>query len=190
VNPVPGRAAGNIAAVRGGSRTRWAVLAVAILAAGCSSGGSKAAGPTTTTGRTVVPTGPTGPATTAGSTLSTTTTTTSSLDRTVMASAGGLTITLAVTPIKSKGSKPIAFNLSAQEGEAHGALEYQLFYGDGKTDQNPAPQYCVTAASVAHSTWTLTHHYAAPGTYMVVLTAWANCTRDRARTQAVAVTIT
>jgi hypothetical protein len=189
VNPVPGRAAGNIAAVRGGSRTRWAVLAVAILAAGCSSGGSKAAGPTTTTGRTVVPTGPTGPATTAGSTLSTTTTT-SSLDRTVMASAGGLTITLAVTPIKSKGSKPIAFNLSAQEGEAHGALEYQLFYGDGKTDQNPAPQYCVTAASVAHSTWTLTHHYAAPGTYMVVLTAWANCTRDRARTQAVAVTIT
>ena len=162
---------------------------MAILAAGCSSGGSKAASPTTT-GRTVGPPGPTVPATTAGSTLPTTTTTSSSLNRTVMTSAGGLTITLAVTPIKAKGTKPISFNLSAQEGEAHGALEYQIFYGDGKTDQNPAPQYCATAASVAHSAWTLTHHYASPGTYMVVMTAWANCTRDRARTQAVAVTIT
>ena len=190
MNPVIGRAAGIIAAVRGGRRTRLAALAVAILAAGCSSGGSKAASPTATTGRSVVPTGPTVAVTTAGSTLPTTTTISSSLNRTVMASAGGLTITLAVTPVKAKGAKPISFDLSAQEGEAHGALEYQIFYGDGKTDQNPAPQYCVTAASVAHSTWTLTHHYAAPGTYMVVMTAWANCTRDRARSQAVAVTIT
>ena len=169
------------------------MVALAVLAATCSSGGRKAAAPAaspTSAGGSAGPSGPRVTPTAAASTLATTTTTTSSLNKSVAARAGGLSITLAVAPARASRVKAISFNLSAQEREAHGALEYQIFYGDGKTDQNPAPQYCVSVASPAQEIWTLSHRYTAPGTYMVILTAWANCTRDRARTQAVAVTIT
>ncbi len=164
----------------------WVVVAVALatLVAGCTSSGSGKS-----TGTTLALTNPTLVRPTVAATVPATTTTNNSLTRTAMAAAGGLTINLVVMPARAKARTTISFRLSAHEGEAHGALEYQIFYGDGTSDQNPAPQYCVTTPSVADQSWSLSHSYATPGTYMAFLTATATCTRDRAVTQHIAITI-
>ncbi|HVA05691.1 MAG TPA: hypothetical protein VNG12_03010 [Acidimicrobiales bacterium] len=75
----------------------------------------------------------------------------------------------------------MTFTITATETHAPGELHYQLTYGDGSQDANVTNSLCTQGPGGPLSqTWTLTHQYAAAGTYTVVLNVGANCTPDKA----------
>jgi hypothetical protein len=76
---------------------------------------------------------------------------------------------------------PVTFTLTATESHAPGALGYVITYGDGTSDSNPVPQFCVAGPGPPSSqTWTLIHRYTAGGTYTVTATVSVNCSPDKA----------
>ena len=102
---------------------------------------------------------------------------------------GGLTVTVTASPSPSARGAPVQFELTATETQPQGAFGYQIAYGDGATDQNAVPQFCVAGSgSPQTQRWELTHAYAASGTFNVSVTVSANCTSDRA-TATLSVTI-
>jgi hypothetical protein len=76
-------------------------------------------------------------------------------------------------------SSTLHFTIHATDAHAHGALGYDVAFGDGKTAANAVPQFCVAGGIPQHDLWQLAHHYAA-GTYHVTVTVRVNCTRAAA----------
>ena len=98
-----------------------------------------------------------------------------------VAVSGTLTLTLAASATRIAPGAPITVTVSATDTQARGALAYRVSYGDGTSDQNVVPQFCLAGAGiVSHQTWPLTHRYTASGNYLVVATVTATCTPDRA----------
>ncbi len=93
----------------------------------------------------------------------------------VVVESDGLRVT--VTAAGSGTSTTLRFTLTATDGHAHGALGYDVVFGDGKSTSNPVPQFCVAGTGISqHDVWHLAHRYAA-GTYHATFTVRANCTR-------------
>jgi PKD repeat protein len=75
----------------------------------------------------------------------------------------------------------VTFTIVASAANAPGALHYDVEYGDGSNDADAVPQYCVASPGPpASETWTLSHRYAAPGTYTVSVTVAVNCSAQSA----------
>ena len=92
------------------------------------------------------------------------------------------------TPKAPRGTT-VKFTLTATETQARGALGYRVAYGDGSTEQNAVPQFCLAGSGTPQtSSWQLAHTYANPGSFNVSVTVTANCTPDHA-TAALALTI-
>jgi hypothetical protein len=104
------------------------------------------------------------------------------------ATAGGLTVTVSVSPPHAAPGQAVQFVVSARDAVAHGVLGYQLSFGDGTSTHNVTPLLCTATTSPAAETWSLTHAYAASGTFTADATVSANCTPDRA-TASVGVTV-
>ncbi len=98
---------------------------------------------------------------------------------TATGAGGGLSIALSADPSHGPIGTAVTFTLKATETAAPGALHYQVAYGDGQSDSNITPTVCTPAAPAAQ-TWTLSHQYAAPGTYSVTATVAVNCSPDQA----------
>lgn len=87
----------------------------------------------------------------------------------------GLRVT--VTATGSGTSATLRFTVSAIDAHAHGALGYDVAFGDGTSTSNAVPQFCVAGSGISqHDIWHLTHHYAV-GTYHVTVTVRVNCTK-------------
>jgi hypothetical protein len=127
-------------------------------------------------------TGPTGTSTTAPAPLNPPTSTAGPAGH-AGAASGGLTVSFTTsTPTTAPGTT-VKFTLTATETQAKGALGYRVAYGDGATEQNAVPQFCLAGPGTPQtSSWQLAHAYAKPGTYTVTVTVAANCTPDQATT--------
>jgi hypothetical protein len=96
------------------------------------------------------------------------------------ATSGGLAVTLSAAPAHATSGSSVGFTLKATETRATGALHYEVAFGDGATSANPTPLFCRAGPGRPSSqTWSLTHHYATPGTYTVTATVGVNCSPDR-----------
>jgi hypothetical protein len=110
--------------------------------------------------------------------------------QTVMASTADLDVTMTVSPLRGPAGTSVGFSVTANASHATGALGYQLSYGDGTTAQNPVPQFCTAGGgNVSNSAWTLTHRYAAAGSYATTVHVFVNCSGDAVTTAAVTVAI-
>jgi hypothetical protein len=90
-------------------------------------------------------------------------------------------VTVTAVPSPAAHGATVQFNLTATETQPQGAFGYQIAYGDGATDQNAVPQFCVAGSGPPQTQhWQLAHTYAASGTFNVSVTVSANCTPDRA----------
>ena len=95
------------------------------------------------------------------------------------ATAHAASATVRVTVQPSRGGV-IALLVTVSVKEPHGALAYDVNYGDGSTTSLPAPQVCAQKARPSASrAWLLHHRYHHPGTYHVVATGSAVCTAGR-----------
>ncbi len=99
----------------------------------------------------------------------------------VTSSAGGLSLTLSVSPGRAAPGAAVEFTLTVAARAANGALGYGVRFGDGSSHANAIPMYCLAGPGrPEHGTWRLVHRYARPGTYHVSVTGYANCGPDRA----------
>jgi hypothetical protein len=96
-------------------------------------------------------------------------------------SDGGLTIELSAEPAHGAVGTAVTVTLQATEAHAPGALGYQLAYGDGSQASNVTNTLCTAGPGApASQTWTLTHQYAAAGSYTITATVTVNCSPDKA----------
>jgi hypothetical protein len=121
---------------------------------------------------------PGAPATTVPTTTVPTTTASSTVSSS--ATAGGLTVTVTASPPHLSPGQALQVTVSARDPGAHGALAYQLAYGDGRGAHNVTPLLCTASVSPQAQTWAFSHAYATAGTYTVSATVTANCTPDHA----------
>lgn len=185
-----------------GARAVAVGLATSLALAGCGGGAktvSKSTASTVTSTTTIPVTTTASPpslaptptsSTTAAPRPTTTMTTGGSPTMSVTASSGALTITLAATPVHPVApDQPIALHLTAEDAAAVGALGYVLSYGDGTTDQNVVPQFCVGSGVPAHQDWSFSHRYPGRGTYQATARVFVNCGGPSVSSPPVTVTI-
>lgn len=112
---------------------------------------------------------------------STTTTTGAVGPSSVTATDGGLTFQVTAAPTHGPVTTAVVFTIVASATHATGALHYDVQYGDGTSDADAVPEYCVAAPGPAASqTWMLSHQYKAAGTYTVSITVAVNCSGQSA----------
>ncbi len=177
---------------------RWrsvaaAALGGAVLLAACSTPAKKESLQQTITGTSgrssttsvILTAPPTLPSETTTSTSAATNTSTTSISvASASATSGGLSIRVTASPSNGQIGTAVVFTITAKEVHAPGALHYSLTYGDGEVASNPTDEVCVAGPGLAaNESWSLTHHYVAPGTYMVTVTVGVNCSADSATVQ-------
>jgi hypothetical protein len=100
--------------------------------------------------------------------------------------SGQLLVTLAVTPVKAKAGATIGFTITATAGHATGGLGYQITYGDGRSDHNTVPKFCIGGTGAANqASWAVSHRYTSAGSYGASVRVYVNCGVDAATTAAV-----
>ena len=82
----------------------------------------------------------------------------------------------------------MGFTLAIAAPRASGALVYRLYYGDGTSTQNVAPQFCIASPQTPkRASWHLSHRYPRAGTYRVLAVGSVNCSSARASVTTVVV---
>jgi hypothetical protein len=100
--------------------------------------------------------------------------------------SGQLLVTLAVAPVKAKAGATIGFTITATAGHATGGLGYQITYGDGRSDHNTVPKFCIGGTGAANqASWAVSHRYTSAGSYDASVRVYVNCGVDAATTAAV-----
>ncbi len=101
--------------------------------------------------------------------------------RSVSGHSGPTSVRLTVEPAQGRTSAVLGFAISVTVRAPQGALAYQLAFGDGTVSDPAVPLVCLrTPRPTGSRTWLVHHRYRHPGTYRVVVTAWAECTTGRA----------
>jgi len=113
--------------------------------------------------------------------VSSSTTTTIGNTKSVTASDDGLTFHVTAAPTHGPVSTAVVFTIVATATHATGALHYVVEYGDGSSDADAVPQFCVASPGPpASQTWTLSHQYKAAGNYTVSVMVAVNCSGQAA----------
>jgi hypothetical protein len=95
-------------------------------------------------------------------------------------STDGISVQVFGSPLPATTAVAVRFRVQAEVQHAHGALSYDLSYGDGTTSSNVTPDICLGGAgSTRKMTWGLRHRYGKPGTYHLAVTVRAVCSPGR-----------
>ncbi len=101
--------------------------------------------------------------------------------RSVSGHSGPTSVRLTVEPSQGRTGAVFGFAVMVTVRAPQGALAYQLAFGDGTVSAPAVPLVCLrTPRPTGTRTWLIHHRYRHPGTYRVVVTAWAECTVGRA----------